>query len=69
MGNAVVAEGRRNTWALKMKEQRGNVNDTSENYLQFLMVNNHNMAKKVFDEADAQTQSTLLRLLGVDEYF
>ena len=56
MGTSVVVEGRRPSWNLRMQQQRGITEDTSEKYLEWLIVNNHNQVKKAFDEADAETQ-------------
>ena len=55
MGNAVACQAKRSTWRGKIRDARGPDHDTSEKYLHWLLVDNHNNAKKAFEEADEQT--------------
>ena len=55
MGNSVACGGKRSVWRVKIRNARGPDHDTSERYLQWLLVDNHDKVKKAFEAADEQT--------------
>ena len=50
--NQVAPDPRKRVGSIKFKPARGVTHETSENYLNWLLVENYPKVKKAFDEAD-----------------